>query len=79
MATQKDVTAQINQLGNVVAKIGNETSALQQKVKDLQDAAANQDNASPELVAAVEAVAAQLKVVDDLVPDASELPPPTNV
>lgn len=69
MATQAEVVAQVNSLKDIVNKIGVETDKSLQLIKDLQDALANQTNASPELVEAVEALAAQLKVVDDKVPD----------
>ena len=67
-----------------VAKIGTETDTLNQKITDLTNAIANGGPASPELEAAVDAVAAQIAVVrqrvttakaalqavDDKVPDA---------
>lgn len=75
MATQKELTAEINALGETVSKIGSETQTLKQKVTDLEDALENQTDASPELVAAVEALKTQVQVVDELVPD-GEVPPP---
>lgn len=79
MATQKELAAQIGELGGIVRKIGNETSTLKQKVADLEAAAQNQADASPELVAAVADVRAQLDIVDQLVPDAEEAPQPGTV
>lgn len=74
MASQKQLADQINRLGDVVKKIGNETSSLKQKVADLETALENQADVSPELQEAVDAVTAQLKVVDDLVADAPSEP-----
>ncbi len=80
MASQKEVAESLKALSATISKIGTETSGLKQKVADLQAAVDNQQNASPELVEAVEALQAQLKVVDDLVEDAAPTeptPPPT--
>jgi len=99
MANQKDLTADVARLTDqltttnarlatlttAVTKVGTETDGLNKTIKDLQDALANQDNASPELVAAVEALKAQaatqatavdnlstgITAVDDKVPDAT--------
>lgn len=83
MAKQTEVAADVVALGGKLdaatvklTKIGTETDGLQQKIKDLEDALANQDNASPELIAAVEGVKASvvalestLTTVDDKVID----------
>jgi len=98
MATQQEITARlatataaIKDLGDGVDEIkaevdniGKETDASLKLIKDLQDAIANQTGASPELVAAADALEAQLgtskaavdaakvvvKGVDDKIPDA---------
>lgn len=67
MATQADLTAQIKTLTDQVTKIGVESGKTLQMVTDLQ---AQLGNADPALVDAVNALAAQIKVVDDMVPDA---------
>lgn len=66
IAALQDATTQIQ-------KIGDETRTLVQKVADLTVLVEQQASVSPELAAAIEAVKAQVQVVDDLVPDA---PPP---
>ncbi len=69
MATQQELTVQLTKINAQLVKIGTETSKLLQAITDLQAAVANAP-VSPELQAAVDAVAAQAKVVDDMVPDA---------
>lgn len=73
MATQQEIAAQLRSLTETVNKIGTETDKSLQLIKDLQTAVDNQTNASPELIDATNALAAQLKIVDDKVPDT--LPP----
>jgi len=70
MTTQAEVVATIAAIGEKLAKIGTETTALKQQIQELLDSIEDISNASPELVAAVEALAAQAQVVDDLVQDA---------
>lgn len=76
MATQKEVAEKLARFLDIIRKIGAETSTLKQTVQDLKDAMENESDASPEVVALVEAVAVQLKVVDDLVADNAEPTPP---
>lgn len=68
MATQKEIADGLNAANAQLTKIGAETDTLLQKIKDLETAVTNQADASPELVAAFEAVKAQVQVVDDKVP-----------
>lgn len=75
MATQKELADQVTALGATVAKIGTETSKSLQMITDLQAQVAAAGTADPALVAAVDALAVQLKGVDDLVPDAPVVPP----
>ena len=70
MATQAEVIAKISALGDKLVKIGGETTALIARVDELQAVIEAGGDASPELVAAVEALVAQAQVVDDLVADA---------
>jgi len=67
--TQQELVEQVNQLTTQVAKIGTETSALIQKVADLEAALNSQPNVTPELQVAFDALKAQVQTVDDLVPD----------
>lgn len=69
MATQADAAAQLNAVNDKLTKVGTETSALLDEVQKLKDAAANSDQVSPELQAAIDAVSAQADKVDNLVPD----------
>jgi len=71
MATQQELTAQITAATEKLTKIGTETGTLLTKIEELKTALANAGNVSPELQAAVDALAAQAAVVDDLVPDAA--------
>lgn len=70
MSKQSDLAADMATITAQVAKIGQESTATLQKVADLEAALANQDNVSPELQTAFDALKAQVTVVDDLIPDA---------
>lgn len=70
MATQEELAADIANVTAQVTKIGTETSTLLQKVTDLQTIIDSQGGVSPQLQAAVDALKAQVQVVDNLVPDA---------
>lgn len=70
MSTQAEIAEQLNQTTDQLQKIGNESAATLQKVKELEEALANQSNVTPELQAAFDALKAQVQTVDDLVPDA---------
>ncbi len=71
MATQAELTVQLTAINAQLVKVGTETTTLLTLIDELKAVIANAP-ASPELTAAVAAVAAQAKVVDDMVPD-----PPT--
>src|SRR5437879_1364217 len=75
MATQAEIAAQLRTQIDIINKIGVETDKSLQLIKDLQAAVNNQTNATPELIDAANALAAQLKIVDDKVPDAQPVPP----
>lgn len=70
MASQAELAAQVTAATEKLTKIGVETSTLITKVSDLEAIIAAGGDVSPELQAAVDALVAQAKVVDDLVPDA---------
>ena len=70
MATQAELAASLAVVSAQVTKIGVETSATLAKVAELEAALANAGNTSPEVDAALEALKAQVQVVDDLVVDA---------
>jgi uncharacterized coiled-coil protein SlyX len=102
MSTQAEIVAQLNAateqlkannlrlatINGIVTKVGSETDTLQQRIKDLEAAVANQSGASQELIDAsaalkaqsdlqattVDALEANAKADDDKVPDA---PAPT--
>ncbi len=73
MATQADLVVQLTAIKDNLVKVGGETTTLLAKIDELQALIANAP-VSPELQAAVDAVAAQAKVVDDLVADAPPAP-----
>lgn len=61
--------AALQAVGATLDKIGTETSALLDKVADLQAAVDNADNVPQDVVDALAALSAQATKVDDLVPD----------
>jgi hypothetical protein len=69
MATQAELTKQVKAIGDKLTKIGEESKTLLTKVDELKQAVADAEKVTPELQSAVDAVAEQAKVVDDLVPD----------
>ncbi len=69
MATQAELTATLNKINDQLIKIGKETTSLLAAIEELKGVIAN-GPVSPELQAAVNKVAEQAQVVDDLVPDA---------
>jgi hypothetical protein len=68
MPTQADAAAELQNVNQQLQKIGTETQTLLDKITALEQAGGNTD-VQPELQAAIDAVVAQAKVVDDLVPD----------
>jgi uncharacterized phage infection (PIP) family protein YhgE len=70
-----DATTAVGKIGDGVTKIGTETKTLIQKVADLTAALANQQNVTPELQAAADALTAQVTVVDDTVKATDDLVP----
>ena len=72
--TQEEATAALVQTNEVLVKVGKETDSLLEKIEELEAALEAQESVSPELEAAVKAVSAQAKTIDELVPD---VPPPT--
>ena len=69
MTTQAELAVEITALTEQVSKIGEETRTLIAKIVDLTDALEKAGRVSMEVDAAVVALKAQVKVVDDLVPD----------
>lgn len=57
-------------------RVAAESATLLQKIIDLQTAAENETDLSPEFVAALQDVATQARVVDDLVPNGPSVEPP---
>lgn len=70
MTTQAELAVTVAAVQEKLVKIGTETSTLKTQIEELQALIAAGGEASPELVAAVEALVAQAQVVDDLVTDA---------
>lgn len=69
MATQSEVAQTLTDLTAQVAKIGEETRALLDRIADLQEAVDNAGSVDPAVLDALAALQAQVTVVDDLVPD----------
>lgn len=74
MATQAEAAQQLTKVNDSLTKIGGETANLLTEIQKLKDAAATSGQVTPELQAAIDAVAAQATKVDDLVPDAAPTP-----
>ena len=78
MTTQTELSAELSAVAAAVGKIGSETAATLAQVGTLQaqvdELLANAGSVTPELKAAVDALAAQVKAVDDLIPDATPAP-----
>ena len=67
MPTQQEAAQQLIDTNRELQKIATETQSLLDKITALENAP--QADVSPELQQAIDAVVAQAKVVDDLVPD----------
>lgn len=74
MATQAELAQTLNGLTTQVAKIATESTKSLQLITDLQAQIAAGDTVSTELQASVDALAAQIKTTDDLIPDAPATP-----
>lgn len=78
MATQAEATAKLQEVlaqqqktAGEIGVVQTEVNTLKQTIEDLKAViAAGNDQVSPELQAAIDAVAAQAQVVDDQIPDA---------
>ena len=70
MASQTDEAKRVTALTEQVTKIGTESRTLLTRIEELLAVIAAGGEATPELTAAVDALKAQVQVVDDLVPDA---------
>jgi uncharacterized protein YoxC len=70
MSTQAELALALDVIKVQVGKIGTETQSLKDKVAELVEALAAAGAVSPEVEAALEALKAQVQVVDDLVVDA---------
>ena len=67
--SQADAAAELMNTNQVLQKVATETQGLIDKIAALEAAAGEATDVSPELQAAIDAVVAQAKTVDDLVPD----------
>jgi hypothetical protein len=72
MKTQAELAADLQAVTAQVAKVGEEVVKTLDKVADLEAVLQEQGQVTPELQAAFDALKAQVVVVDDLIPDASE-------
>lgn len=70
MTTQQQLAQSLTSLAAQVSKIGDETRTLITRAAALTDALAAAGNVSPEVEAALAALQEQVRVVDELVPDA---------
>jgi methyl-accepting chemotaxis protein len=70
MTTQAELAAGIAEITETVKRIKTESTTTLQKVTDLETALANAGNVTPEVQQAFDDLKAQVKAVDDLVPDA---------
>jgi hypothetical protein len=68
--TQNELAAQLTAVTDQITKIGTETAATLQKVKDLEAVIAAGGEVSAEVQTALDALKAQAQLTDDLVPDA---------
>lgn len=73
MANQAQLAADLRSVKTQLDKIATESQALLDKISELEAELENQD-VTPELQAAFDAVKSQAQTIDDLVPDSSELP-----
>jgi hypothetical protein len=72
MATEAEITGLLTAATTQLQKVAVESAATLQKVTDLETIIASMgSNVTPELQAAVDALRAQVQLVDDLVPDAA--------
>lgn len=70
MTTQTEAAIELNAVAEQVTKIGSETSTLLVKIQELTQAIENAgQDITPEVQQALDAVKAQVQIVDDLVPD----------
>lgn len=77
MATQAEIVVQLNATSAKLDKIGTETQSLLTKIQELLAIIANLPDASPELVAAADALRIKADTVDALVEDLPTEPPTT--
>lgn len=70
MATQSEAAAALTGIATTLDKVSGETTALLVEIQTLKDAAAAAANVTPELQAAIDAVAQRAAAIDALVPDA---------
>lgn len=76
MAKQAELVQALSEQRGLVEQIGRETDGLLKRVKELEDAVANQPDATPELEQAVVALREQVNAVNDKVPDVQPQPNP---
>lgn len=73
--TQAELAAEMVEVTKQLEKVGNESAKSVAKIAELEEVIKNLPNVEPALQDAFDAVKAQVKLVDDMVPDATEPPP----
>lgn len=76
MAKSTETIEKLEAISTQVDKIGTETGTLVTEVQTLKDELAGRDDVPDDVVQKIDALAARIQAVDDLVPDA-EAPTPT--
>ncbi len=77
MSNQADLAVKVKAITTQLNKISQESTRTLQEVERLKAVLAEQENVTPELQAAVDALAEQVQAVDDLTPDVVEPTPET--
>lgn len=79
MSNKQEALDKLTGIETSLGKISTETQTLIAKIAELQQAVNNAGNIPDELIEKINAVANQARLVDDLVPDLTPLPPPAPV
>lgn len=76
MTTQAELAAGLTSITNQISKVQAESSATLDRVTELESAIANSGGVAPEVETAFAALKAQVQTLDDLIPDAADVPVP---
>lgn len=72
--TQAELAVEMTEVTEQLKKVGNESAKSVAKIAELEEVIKNLPNVEPALQDAFDAVKAQVKLVDDMVPDSTEPP-----